>query len=325
MMDATRSTRQYSILDELEPATRRFMEKLLAEETPSLEQMGVAGAREYMQRNQPTPFGDPRVRVTERMIAGVRCIAVCPVQAQEPTPVVLYLHGGGWTLGAPETHARLIQTICAESGCAVVAPDYALAPEHPYPEALRQCYAIACEIQRGEEQDLDGGRMAIAGDSAGGNLATAVAMMASEENGPRFAMQALICPVLRVEPVTQSYRLFAAGLNLTTEAMGWFWSKYVPDKSQWADAHVAPLLAPHKVLALVPPAWIVTAGCDILRDEGEEFGKRLVQAGNHATVLRCPGTIHNFPIIDDLRSSEPSITATAALCAVLHSALQGKG
>jgi acetyl esterase/lipase len=301
------------------------MEKLLAEQSPSLDEMGVAGAREYMRRSQHTPLGSPQIHIRERTIAGVRCIVACPAQVEEPMPVVLYLHGGGWTLGAPETHARLIQVICTQARCAVVAPDYALAPEDPYPEALVQCYSIACEIQRGVSKDLDSTRLAIAGDSAGGNLAAALAIMAVDKHGPQFALQVLICPALRVEPVTESYRLFATGLNLTTEIMAWFWRKYVPERSQWTDAHVSPLQAPRDLLARVPPACIVTAECDILRDEAEEYGARLLEAGNQAKIVRCTGTIHNFPVIDDLQSSEPSITATAAVCAALRSAFHRNG
>jgi acetyl esterase len=306
----------------LEPVARGFVQSLSAETAQSLEEMGVFTAREYMRRSQPTVFGKPGLCVEERTIAGVRNIVVRPAERSEHLPVVLYLHGGGWTLGAPETHVRLIQTIAAETRCAVVAPDYALAPEHPYPAALDQCYAIAQEIYSGTAgADLDGTRLAVAGDSAGANLAAALAVMAVERSGPRFALQALICPALRVQPISQSYRDFGSGMNLAAEDMQWFWKQYVPSDSQWSDPHVAPLLASIDVLSRVAPAWIAAAGCDVLRDEAEEFGMRLLKAGNYATMLRCFGTIHNFPVIDDLQTSGPAIAATAALCAALRFAL----
>lgn len=315
-----------SLLNTLEPAARELMRRLAMENTPPLEELGVVEARMYMQRSQVATFGGPHVRIEEQTIAGVRCVVIRPATAHENLPVVLYLHGGGWTLGAPETHARLIQEICARTHCAVVAPDYALAPEHPYPEALNQCYAVADAIQRGASAaDLDGSRIALAGDSAGGNLAAALSVLAAERGALRFALQALICPVLRQSPITESHRLYGEGLNLTSDAMQWFWRQYAPDEEQWADAHVAPLLASLDVLARVAPAWIVTAGSDILRDEAEEYGLRLSEAGNRATVLRCFSTIHNFPVIDDLQASGPARAATAALCAALHSALCERG
>jgi acetyl esterase len=311
-----------AIFSALEPAAREFMRQSAAEALPPLEEMGVTAARDYMRRGQSTPFGEPNLHIEERVIAGVRSVVVRPKQLQGSLPVVLYLHGGGWTLGSPETHARLIQMIAMQAQCAVVAPDYALAPEQPYPAALDQCYAAAQQIQNGVlGPDFDETRLAVAGDSAGGNLAAALAILAAERSGPRFALQALMCPALRVQPVTESYRLFGSGLNLTAEAMQWFWKQYVLDEAQWADPHVAPLLASLDFLGRVAPAWIVAAGCDILRDEAEEFGTRMLKAGNRATVLRCFGTIHNFTVIDDLRASGSAITATAALCAALHSAL----
>jgi acetyl esterase/lipase len=310
----------------LEPAAQDLIRRLTMENTPPLEELGPAKAREYMALSQPTRFGGQHVCVKEQVIAGVRCVLVRPARGHGKLPVVLYLHGGGWTLGAPETHARLIQEICVRTQCAVVAPEYALAPEHRYPEALNQCFSVAEEIQRGAAAaDIDGSRLAVAGDSAGGNLAAALAVLAAERGGVRFALQALICPALRRKPLTESYRLYGKGLNLTTDAMQWFWQQYAPDEALGPDAHVAPLLAPLDVLARVAPAWIVTAGCDILRDEGEEYGLRLLEAGNQATVLCCFGTIHNFPVIDDLQASGPALAATAALCTALLTALRGEG
>lgn len=330
--DARDGMERFAHLRQLEPVSRDYMERLFSENSKPLPQMSVSAAREYMQQSQRTPFANPSVEEEEREIAGVRSRIVRPVNAADVLPVILYLHGGGWALGAPETHARLVCSLAVRASAAVVVPDYALAPEHRYPQALEQCVEIVRALKADAERPgFDGNRIAVAGDSAGGNLAAALALRCAEQGIAQLALQALICPALEAEPVTASYREFATGFNLDAGTMQWFWDQYV-DRSRRGEVAASPLRASRKLLARMAPAWIVTAGCDVLRDEGERYGERLIEAGNAATVLRCTATIHNFPVIDDLRRSGPAIAATAAMgealrvalhpAAILHTAAQ---
>ena len=306
----------------LEPGARTFLERTIAADSKPLPQLGVEQSRRYMLDSQRTPFDSADTDVETRVIAGVRTIVVRPRGVAQPLPVVLYLHGGGWVLGAPETHARIAHILALQAQCAVIVVDYALAPEYRYPVALDQCYAIALDLyNNGANLGLDGTRMAVAGDSAGGNLAAALSLLAAERGEFQFALQCLLCPALDALADNPSSREFAEGFNLTAETMRWFWNQYAPNETQQSDPHVSPLHAPNDLLARVAPAWIVTAGCDILRDEAEQFGARLIAAGNAACVLRCCATIHNFLIIDDLQFSAPAIAAVSALCRALHVAL----
>jgi acetyl esterase/lipase len=302
---------------QLEPEARAYMDRLLQSGGKALPQMSLVAAREYMQASQSGLFSNPEVHAAEREIAGVRCRVVRPAKAARDLPRVLYLHGGGWVLGSPETHARLVCTLALRANAELVVPDYARAPEHHYPVALEQCVAIA------EELANSGARIAVAGDSAGANLAAAVALLCAQRGSVEFALQALICPVLEADSNTESYRAFAHGFNLDAETMEWFWSQYV-EASRRVEMTASPLRAPSELFAQVSPAFIVTAGCDVLRDEGEEYGSRLVMAGNSATVLRCAATIHNFVVIDELAHSGPAIAATAAMSEALRAALHPK-
>lgn len=309
-------------LRRLEPAARRYMQAVVQQQTVSIDAMTLADARALMSASQATPMKDPSVDVQTTELAGVRVCVVRPAALAGDLPVVLYLHGGGWVLGSPWTHGRIVRSLATMAGANVVVPDYALAPESPYPAALDQCYAVARYLATmAPGSGMDRSSLAIAGDSAGGTLAAAVALRAAAEGEIEFRLQALLCPALQAECVSESYRQFSSGLNLTADTMRWFWDQYVGDSNLWQLPSVSPLRASPAQLERVAPAWIVTAGCDVLRDEAEQYGERLIAAGNEATVLRCEATIHNFLIIDDLQHSGPAISATAALGKALWTAL----
>jgi acetyl esterase/lipase len=284
--------------------------------------MQVDEARAFMQAGQSVRYGHPALSIENMSIAGVPVRIVRPSAAAERLAVVLYLHGGGWVLGSPDTHAGIVQELALRTHAAFIVPDYALAPEHPFPAAFEQCYALARAIHGGEgPTGLDSSRFAIAGDSAGGNLAAAVALRAAERSEMSFSLQALICPALDPLRQTPSHAEFAEGFDLTTEAMGWFWAQYVPDTSVLSDPRLAPLRASRNTFAQSAPACILSAGCDVLRDEAELYASRLWDAGMSATLLRIPGTIHNFPVIDELRATPAGQAAVAAVAAALNRAL----
>ncbi|WP_263366501.1 alpha/beta hydrolase [Edaphobacter bradus] len=312
-----------SLLHRLEPGARAYMQRLIHEDGEPLQLLSVEAARQYMRDSQPTPLEHVSVSIKAVDAAGIPLTIVRPAQAPGPLPAVLYLHGGGWMLGGIETHARIVRELALRAEAAVVFPHYALAPETRFPVAVEQCCSAARWVQsHGSEHVIDETRMAVAGDSAGGNLAAAVALLMARHNGPALRLQALMCPALQASTTTSSYEEFADGLNLTREAMEWFWNKYVPDVAQRLEPTVSPLQAALSDLSQVAPAVIITAECDVLRDDGERYAQRLADAGVAVTAMRLLGTIHNFPIIDDLQESGPAVTALRVVGDALRTALR---
>jgi acetyl esterase len=221
-------------------------------------------------------------------------------------PVVIYFHGGGWVLGDKETHDRLIREIANGAKAAVVFIDYSLAPEVQYPVAIEEAYAATKWLaENGKSINLDPSRLAVAGDSVGGNMATAVTLLAKERGGPKIGFQVLFYPVTDASFDTPSYHQFAEGYFLTREAMKWFWNHYAPDLASRNQPMAAPLRASTEQLRGLPPALVITGECDVLRDEGEAYARKLDDAGVTVTMTRYPGIIHDFVMLN-------AITDTAA-------------
>jgi acetyl esterase len=232
----------------------------------------------------------PVARVADLDADGVRCRMFAP---EGRAPVVLYVHGGGWALGSPEECEPLCRLLALRSGWATIAPDYRLAPEHPYPAALEDIERVLAWLRaRGEVLDLDTSRLALAGDSAGANLAAATALRARDRGGTDITFQALLCPALDLIGDFPSRRVFAHGFGLEPETMSWSTSAYAPDPDVRVRPDVSPLRAPS--LAGLPPALIATAEHDPLRDEGEAYAAALADAGNAVTATRHLGTVHFF-------------------------------
>jgi acetyl esterase len=222
-----------------------------------------------------------------------------PEGAATPSPALVYFHGGGWVIGSLETHENLCKALANRSGARVVAVDYRLAPEHGWPAAAEDCYAVSCHMaEHGAAHGIDGARLAVGGDSAGGNLAAVVALLARERGGPRLRHQVLIYPVTDHDFERPSYRENGSDYFLTTDAMRWFWDHYVPDRGQRNHWSAAPLRA--EKLAGLPPATVITAEYDPLRDEGEAYAERLREAGVPVTCSRYDGQIHGFVSMLDL-------------------------
>ncbi|MCI4360586.1 MAG: alpha/beta hydrolase, partial [Thermoplasmata archaeon] len=218
-----------------------------------------------------------------------------PTTGEPPFPVVVYYHGGGWVFGDLDTHDSLCREIGNRSACAVVSVGYRRSPEHKYPEPLEDCYgAVQWVADPGTavRLQIDPGKIAVAGDSVGGNMAAVVCLLARERQGPAISAQVLICPVTAHEPDTPSYRENATGYGLEGSFMPWMWTQYLRGPEDAADPHVAPLRA--RDLGHLPPALGITAEYDLLRDEGEEYGERLRAAGVSAQVTRYPRMPHGF-------------------------------
>lgn len=211
-----------------------------------------------------------------------------------PFPCLVFFHGGGWVLGSLDTHDPICRALCAGAECVVVSVDYRLAPEHRFPAALEDALAATRWVAASAaEIGGDPARIAVAGDSAGGNLSTVTALRIRDEGGPALRGQLLIYPVVGYHtPPTPSYVENAEGYGMTRDAMIWFWDQYLADESQAAHPHAAPLFAPD--LSGLPPALVITAEYDVLRDEGELYVERLLEAGVPARLSRYDGVHHRF-------------------------------
>jgi acetyl esterase len=218
-----------------------------------------------------------------------------PREGNGPHPVCVYLHGGGWVFGGVEEYDGLCREIAHRARTAVVFVGYRRSPEHRFPAAVDDCYAVLTQVADpavGRRWNLDSGRVALAGDSAGGNMSAVVCVQARDRHGPRPRAQILIYPVTDYFPDTPSYRDNATGLGLDASFMPWMWAQYLRSPADGADPRVAPLRT--RDLSALPPATVITAEYDILRDEGELFAGRLQEAGGAATVTRYAGMVHGF-------------------------------
>jgi acetyl esterase len=213
--------------------------------------------------------------------------------AEQALPLLVFFHGGGFVVGDLETHDAVCRTLANEADCIVVSIAYRLAPEAPYPAAAEDCYAATLWVaEHAEDLGGDAARIAVGGDSAGGNLAAVVALMARDRGQPLLSHQLLIYPVIDHAFDTDSYRDNADGFLLTRSMMQWFWGHYLADAAQGAEPYASPIRAAD--LSGVAPATVITAEYDPLRDEGEAYARRLDDAGVPTTLYRFDGMIHGF-------------------------------
>ncbi|MFD8020388.1 alpha/beta hydrolase [Streptomyces lavendulae] len=234
----------------------------------------------------------------------VRTRIVRPRGATGPLPAILYIHGAGWVFGDARTHDRLVRELAVGAHAAVVFPEYDRSPEARYPVAIEQNYAVARWITaQGAAHDLDPARIAVAGDSVGGNMSAALTLMAKERGDVRLLAQVLFYLVTDARFDTASYEDFAEGYFLRRDAMRWFWDQYTTDEAERAQVTASPLRATTEQLTGLPPALVITAEADVLRDEGEAYAARLREAGVPVTAVRALGTIHDFVMLDALRDT----------------------
>jgi acetyl esterase len=268
---------------------------------PDLSTLDLALARAGMERAFDAGAPVPLASVEDRAIPGpageLRIRVYTPQaphsEASGPFPGLVFFHGGGFVLCSLDSHDGICRSLAHAAGCSVVSVDYRLAPEHPYPAAPEDCYAATRWVAKhGGELGIDVTRLAVAGDSAGGNLAAVTAMMARDRGGPVLRFQLLVYPVTDFSFDTHSYRENAQGYFLTTGMMRWFWDQYLADAKQGAEPYASPLRA--RDLSSLPPGLCITAGYDPLRDEGEAFAERLRGAGIAVRTSRYDGMFHGF-------------------------------
>jgi acetyl esterase/lipase len=255
--------------------------------------------------------------------AGPLAVRVYRPRAAGRPPVVVYAHGGGWTVGSIETHDATTSALAARSGCAVVSVEYRLAPEHPFPAGVEDCHAVAEWVARnGELLGVDGTRLAIAGDSSGGNTAAAVCLLARRLGAPPIAFQLLVYPATDHFGEWPSYAELGDGSHgLGRALLRWFSMQYLPDPAQAADELASPIRAGD--LAGLPPGLILTAEHDMLRDEGEAYGRRLAEAGVPTVVRRYAGVDHGFFAIGHSEARDAALDECAAALGVALGAAPG--
>jgi acetyl esterase len=286
----------------LDPESQRLIDLMAAANRPAWNTLSPQAARELYLSLRPAGQGPmpDGVTVLNRRIPGkdggsvpVRLYRPDKASPEAKMPALLYAHGGGWVFGNLDSHDVLCATLAIEAGISVLAVDYRLAPETRFPGAFDDVVAaLQWLAAHGPAIGIDPNKLAIGGDSAGGNLAAAVAIWARDHKGPKLRMQLLAYPVTDIMARTESYRAFADGYGLNAVTMEWFIDHYTPDKAHREDWRVSPLRA--KSLGGLPPALVVTAGYDPLRDEGRAYAWRLQQEGTVADLVEFGGMLHGF-------------------------------
>jgi acetyl esterase len=307
----------------VDPQVQAVLDQMAALEAPLLHTLSVEDARAAML--MPTGELQAVGGIEDREIAGPAGkipIRIYTPEGKGPFPVLVYFHGGGWVIGNIESHDPVCRELTHAADCITISVDYRLAPEHKYPAAPEDCYAATrWAVENASSFNGDPTRVAIGGDSAGGNLTAVVALMARDRGGPKLAYQLLIYPVTdhytRDKP---SYEENAEGYFLTKDAMIWFWDYYISSEDEAKQPYAAPLQA--QDLSGLPPAMVITAEYDPLRDEGELYAARLQESGVPVTLTRYDGMIHGFvsmyAVLDD--GKKALADASAGLRAAFGSA-----
>jgi len=291
---------------QIESNTKNFLNALNSGGGKPLEQLSPNEARAILVGAQASVKVDiSGVIVTEKMVRqdgqSIKLHVIKPANAKGILPVFMFFHGGGWVLGDFPTHARLVHDLVIGSGAAAVFVDYTPSPEAHYPVAINQAYSATKWVsEHGNEIGVDGKRLAVAGNSVGGNMAAVVSLMAKDKKGPNIKLQVLLWPVTDANFETASYNNYATGRFLTKNMMQWFWDNYTTDPKQRKEIYASPLQASTEQLKGLPPALVQTAENDVLRDEGEAYARKLDEAGVKVTSVRFNGMIHDWGLLNPL-------------------------
>ena len=308
----------------LEPAAQAFVEATA--DPPFLYDMTPADARKVLEDAQSGPVRklpvDEEWITVPAQVGDVRVRIIRPQGATGTLPVIVYMHGGGWILGNAGTHDRLVRELAVGARAALAFVEYPNSPEARYPTAIEQGYATAQWITReGASKGLDASRMAVAGESVGGNMTAALALMAKERGDVTFVQQSMYYPVTDAAMNTASYEQFATGYYLTRKAMEWFWDAYTTDPAQRAEITASPNQASTEQVTALPPTYLCVDEADVLRDEGEAYAAKLRSAGVPVTTVRYNGTIHDFVLLDALSETRATRAAIDQATAFLRAGL----
>jgi acetyl esterase len=297
------------IYDGVEPNTRSFLKSLQQNPGPLIYTLSPDKARAVLSGLQTSNAVQKLpADIENRTIPGgpnAKEISITIVRPQsnnnETLPVVMYFHGGGWVLGGFDTHERLVRELANKANVVVIFVNYTPSPEAKYPVPLEEAYAATKWVaQNSKTVNVNASRLAVAGDSVGGNMAAAVALLAKERGGPPIRFQLLFYPVTDANFGTSSYIKYQEGYWLSREAMKWFWDNYVSNQTNIKEPTVSPLQASIDRLRGLPSTLIINGEFDVLRDEGEAYAHKLMEAGVQVTAVRYHGTIHDFVMLNAL-------------------------
>ncbi|GAB4062972.1 alpha/beta hydrolase [Uliginosibacterium sediminicola] len=288
----------------VEHTTQGLLEALAQGGGPSIESLSPAAARQVLidaQKGAKLPPAEVSEKIIQVDGKSLVLNIVRPAGAQGTLPAFIFVHGGGWILGDFPTHERFVRDLVADSGAVAIFVNYTPSPEARYPVALNEIYAATQWVaDNGAQIKVDGKRLAIAGNSVGGNMATAVALMAKAKGTPALRAQVLFWPVTNANFENASYDEFANGHFLTKGMMKWFWDAYTSNPAQRQEIYASPLQATAEQLKGLPPTLIQTAEKDVLRDEGEAYARKLDAAGVKVVATRYNGMIHDFGLLNAL-------------------------
>ena len=302
----------------LEGKTQAFIDAVNAQGGKPLYELSYADARKVLEDAQAIEVTQLPADVEDRVLpvgptGEVSVTIYRPTSTKGLLPVVMYCHGGGWVLGSKRTHDRLVRELVNGTQAAFVFVNYTPSPEAQFPVPNEQAYAATKYIaEHGNKFGLDGNRLAVMGDSVGGNMAAVITLLAKERKGPTISYLALLYPVTDADFNNDSYRQFADGPWLTRAAMEWFWNAYAPNSDDRKKATASPLSATPEQLRGLPPTLIVVDENDVLRDEGEGYARKLIQSGVEVTAVRILATFHDFAMLNGLAET-PATRSTVQI------------
>lgn len=285
---------------------KEFLKELNGAGAPPIESLSPIAARKVLSDAQASVAVDlSGIEVSEKIITAgghtVKLNIVRPEGEKGILPVFMFIHGGGWVLGDFPTHERMVRDLVVLSGAAAVFVNYTPTPDAMYPQAINEIYAATKWVsENGSEIKVDGKRLAVVGNSVGGNMTTVTALKAKENGGPEIKLQVMLWPIVDADFETGSYKQFGKDRFLTTSLMKWMYDMYIKDPARRKDIYASPLQASIEQLKGLPPALIQVAESDILRDEGEAYGRKLDEAGVPVTCIRYNGMIHDFGLLNGL-------------------------
>lgn len=322
---------EQTILGEKDPkiskGIRVFLEALNSGDGPALELFAPKDANQpLIDTEDSVSYNYCDIQESERTIRQdgqtITIRIVKPKETKDKLPVFMFFHGGGWILRDYPTHKRLVRDLVVKSGAVAVFPDYTPTLDAQFPMTINQAYAATKWVsENGNCIGVDGSRMAVAGNSVGGNMATVVALMANEKNGPKLALQLLLWPFIGSDTSRPSYKNFTQGRFLTTPIMEWMWDMYIPNLEDRKQKYASPIKATLAELKGLPPALIQVADNDILYEEGVAYGHKLDEAGVPVTITVYKGIIHNYGMLNPLSEVLGIQEALTQASAVLHKAL----
>jgi acetyl esterase/lipase len=319
--------KDYATDDHLSPDVRAFLKTLNTGGT-GLETLTPAQARQVLVDVQKAYKVDlSGVTISEKTINAdgqeIKLNIVRPNGIKGMLPVFIYIHGGGWVLGDFPTHAHMVRNLSVLSGYVGVFVNYTRTPDAAFPTQINQIYAATKWVaEHGSEIGVNGKKLAVVGNSVGGNMTAVTAIKAKENNGPHISVQIMMWPIMDANFETESYKLYGDQRFLTTPTMKWMYDMYIPDPGKRGDIHASPLQATNEQLQGLPPALIQVAENDILRDDGEAYGRKLEQAGVTVTTVRYNGTIHDFGLLTGLAKTPQTQSLFIQAAAELKKYLQ---